>query len=95
MTQKVLARIREGEPPADPLDLLTPQESRILELIGEGMTNRQIADEMFLAEKTVKNYVTHLLAKLGTQAPHPGRRPRSEASPVLGRRHGRPDTLGS
>ncbi|VXC52408.1 response regulator transcription factor [Aeromicrobium sp. 9AM] len=65
VTQKVLARIRDGEPPADPLDLLTPQESRILELIGEGMTNRQIADEMFLAEKTVKNYVTHLLAKLG------------------------------
>jgi len=64
-TQKVLARIREGEPAADPLDLLTPQESRILDLIGEGMTNRQIAAEMFLAEKTVKNYVSQLLAKLG------------------------------
>jgi len=66
-TQKVLTRIREGEPPADPLDELTPQESRILELIGEGMTNRQIADEMFLAEKTVKNYVSQLLAKLGLE----------------------------
>ncbi|KAA1395740.1 response regulator [Aeromicrobium ginsengisoli] len=64
-TQKVLARIRDGEPAADPLDLLTPQESRILDLIGEGMTNRQIAAEMFLAEKTVKNYVSQLLAKLG------------------------------
>ena len=65
VTQRVLTRIREGDPPADPLDLLTPQESRILDLIGEGMTNRQIAAEMFLAEKTVKNYVSQLLAKLG------------------------------
>jgi DNA-binding NarL/FixJ family response regulator len=44
---------------------LTPQESKIFDLIGEGMTNRQIAAEMFLAEKTVKNYVSNLLAKLG------------------------------
>lgn len=44
---------------------LTPQESKIFDLIGEGMTNRQIANEMFLAEKTVKNYVSNLLAKLG------------------------------
>jgi len=44
---------------------LTPQERRIFDLIGEGRTNRQIAQEMYLAEKTVKNYVSNLLAKLG------------------------------
>jgi len=44
---------------------LTPQEQRIFDFIGDGMTNRQIASEMFLAEKTVKNYVSNLLAKLG------------------------------
>ncbi|MEM8620995.1 MAG: response regulator transcription factor [Actinomycetota bacterium] len=47
------------------LEDLTPQETRIFELIGEGCTNRQIAREMYLAEKTVKNYVSNLLAKLG------------------------------
>ena len=44
---------------------LTPQERRIFDLIGEGYSNRQIADEMFLAEKTIKNYVSNMLAKLG------------------------------
>ena len=44
---------------------LTPQEHRIFELIGEGFSNRQIADELFLAEKTVKNYVSNVLAKMG------------------------------
>lgn len=44
---------------------LTPQERRVLELVGEGLTNRQIAERMLLAEKTVKNYVSSLLAKLG------------------------------
>ena len=44
---------------------LTPQEHRIFDLIGEGNSNRQIADEVCLAEKTVKNYVSNLLAKLG------------------------------
>ncbi|MEL6890195.1 MAG: response regulator transcription factor [Actinomycetota bacterium] len=47
------------------LDGLTPQERRIFDLIGDGKTNRQIATEMYLAEKTVKNYVSNLLAKLG------------------------------
>ncbi|MDH3754955.1 MAG: response regulator transcription factor [Acidimicrobiia bacterium] len=47
------------------VDSLTAQEHRIFELIGEGYSNRQIADELFLAEKTVKNYVSNLLAKLG------------------------------
>jgi DNA-binding NarL/FixJ family response regulator len=49
----------------DPLAALTAQEKRVLELIGQGMTNRQIAQHMFLAEKTAKNYVSSLLAKLG------------------------------
>jgi DNA-binding NarL/FixJ family response regulator len=64
-TARVLDRLRA--PPDDPLALLSPQERRILELITEGMTNRQIGEVMFLAEKTVKNYVSHLLAKLGMQ----------------------------
>lgn len=67
VTQKVLERIREGAPAADPVDKLTRQERRILEYIGGGLTNRQIAEEMFLAEKTIKNYVTQMLAKLGLQ----------------------------
>ena len=54
--------------PADPrLATLTPQERRILECIGEGLTNRQIGDKLSLAEKTVKNYVTSVLAKLGME----------------------------
>jgi two-component system, NarL family, response regulator DevR len=52
-------------PEKDPLAGLTAQERRTLELISRGMTNRQIGEQMFLAEKTVKNYVSHLLAKLG------------------------------
>ncbi|WP_300399952.1 response regulator transcription factor [Nocardioides sp.] len=65
VTAQVLERVRNG-PAVDPrLAQLTAQEQRILGLIGQGMTNRQIAEEMFLAEKTVKNYVSALLAKLG------------------------------
>lgn len=65
VTAQVLERVRQG-PRIDPaLEQLTEQELRILELIGEGMTNRQMAETMFLAEKTVKNYVSSLLAKLG------------------------------
>ena len=67
LTERVLARLREG-PQVDPrLASLTPQERRILDLIAEGYTNRQIAETMFLAEKTVKNYVSNLLAKLGME----------------------------
>jgi two-component system response regulator DevR len=65
VTARVLARLRA--PVTDPLAALSAQERRILEFIAEGMTNRQIGAEMFLAEKTVKNYVSHLLAKLGMQ----------------------------
>jgi two-component system response regulator DevR len=46
---------------------LSDQERTVLDLIGEGLTNRQIGERMFLAEKTVKNYVSHLLAKLGME----------------------------
>jgi two-component system response regulator DevR len=80
VTQRVLRRIREGEPAEDPLRSLTKQERRILDLIGQGLTNRQIAAEMFLAEKTVKNYVTQLLSKLGLER-------RTQAA-VLVTRHG-------
>ncbi|WP_277345799.1 response regulator transcription factor [Nocardioides sp. JQ2195] len=68
VTAQVLERLRTG-PRTDPsLEHLTQQEQKILGLIGEGMTNRQIAGAMFLAEKTVKNYVSSLLAKLSLQS---------------------------
>jgi DNA-binding NarL/FixJ family response regulator len=68
VTQRVLERIRTGNS-TEPTELqsLTPQERRILELITEGLTNRQIGEQLFLAEKTVKNYVTSILSKLGMQ----------------------------
>jgi DNA-binding NarL/FixJ family response regulator len=66
-TQRVLERLRDGEKHDDRLDALTDQEKRILELIGEGLTNRQIGERLHLAEKTVKNYVSSLLAKLGME----------------------------
>ena len=65
VTARVLERLRNPPEDEDPLRDLSPQERRILDLIAEGHTNREIADTMFLAEKTVKNYVSHLLAKLG------------------------------
>jgi DNA-binding NarL/FixJ family response regulator len=64
---RVMRRMRDQAERADPLAGLTDQERRILELIGEGLTNRQIGDRLFLAEKTVKNYVSALFAKLGMQ----------------------------
>ncbi|MFB9724738.1 response regulator, partial [Planobispora longispora] len=66
-TAAMLARLREQESRKDPLAALSAQERQILELIGEGMTNRQIGERMFLAEKTVKNYVSNLLGKLDMQ----------------------------
>jgi DNA-binding NarL/FixJ family response regulator len=64
MTEPLFDRLR-GQAVDDPLiRRLSPQERRILDLIAEGKTNRQIADELFLAEKTVKNYVSNLLAKM-------------------------------
>ncbi len=67
LTERVLERLRNGPNEDRRLASLTPQERRILELITEGYTNRQIADAMILAEKTVKNYISNLLAKLGVE----------------------------
>jgi len=64
---RVMARMRQEAERSDPLAKLTPQERRILELIGEGLTNRQIGERMYLAEKTVKNYASGLFAKLGME----------------------------
>jgi DNA-binding NarL/FixJ family response regulator len=63
----MMARLRDQASRRDPLAALSDQERRILELIGEGLTNRQIGERMYLAEKTVKNYVSNLLAKLDMQ----------------------------
>jgi DNA-binding NarL/FixJ family response regulator len=64
---RVMRRMRDQARRSDPLAELTAQERRILELIGEGLTNRQIGERMYLAEKTVKNYVSALFAKLGME----------------------------
>ncbi|HEX6359451.1 response regulator transcription factor [Actinophytocola sp.] len=66
-TEALMKRIRQGKDDDGPLAGLTDQERAVFELVGEGLTNRQIAARLFLAEKTVKNYVSHLLAKLGMQ----------------------------
>jgi DNA-binding NarL/FixJ family response regulator len=63
--QRVMQRLRDRAAEVDPVSALSAQEKRVLELIGEGMTNRQIAEQMILSEKTAKNYVSSLLAKLG------------------------------
>jgi two-component system, NarL family, response regulator DevR len=65
LTARVMERLRAGAQEDAGLAKLSEQERRILDLISEGLTNRQIADRMYLAEKTVKNYVSNLLAKLG------------------------------
>jgi two-component system, NarL family, response regulator DevR len=64
---QLMARLRDPPSKRDPLAGLSSQERKILELIGEGLTNRQIGGRMFLAEKTVKNYASALFAKLGMQ----------------------------
>ncbi|WP_024805697.1 response regulator transcription factor [Nocardia sp. BMG51109] len=63
----LMDRLRRGTEPEGPLTTLTEQERKLLDLLGEGLTNRQIAERMFLAEKTVKNYVSRLLTKLGME----------------------------
>ncbi|MEO3773865.1 response regulator transcription factor [Micromonospora sp. B9E7] len=67
ITTRVLERIRNGVEQPRELKSLTDQERRILEYVAEGLTNREIAARMFLAEKTVKNYVSSVLAKLGLE----------------------------
>ena len=63
----LMAKLRQDNEQPDPLSALSPQEKILLGHIGEGLTNKQIAERMFLAEKTVKNYVSRLLEKLGMQ----------------------------
>lgn len=65
-TSALLEKLRRGER-NDPIAQLTSQEREVFTLVGEGLTNRQIADRMFLAEKTIKNYVSRILAKLDMQ----------------------------
>jgi len=79
LTGRVLKRLREPEGEDARLASLTHRERDVLELIGRGMTNRQIGEAMFLAEKTVKNYVSGLLAKLGMDR-------RTEAAVFVARR---------
>ncbi len=67
LTARVLERVRHGPGTAPELAGLTEQELKLLALIAEGLTNRQIGERMFLAEKTVKNYVSSILAKLGLE----------------------------
>jgi len=80
VTQRVMERVRAGKSKADdPLDVLNAQERKILELIAEGKTNKEIAGEVFLSDKTVKNYVSNILTKLNL-------RRRSEAAAFIARR---------
>jgi two-component system, NarL family, response regulator DevR len=67
VTARVLERIRRGPEQPDELRVLTEQERRILQLVAEGLTNREIGARLYLAEKTVKNYVSSVLAKLGLE----------------------------
>jgi DNA-binding NarL/FixJ family response regulator len=88
-TQRVLERLRgggaaPGGEPDDRLASLTEQERRILDLVGEGLTNRAIGEELHLAEKTIKNYVSSLLAKLGMER-------RSQAAAYVARRQAERD----
>jgi DNA-binding NarL/FixJ family response regulator len=81
-TQRVMERLRAPHKEDDAVAGLTEQERKILDLIGEGMTNRQIGQTLFLAEKTVKNYVSSLLAKLGMER-------RTQAAAFVARRQAR------
>ena len=64
-TSRLIERFRTPDPRDELVSQLTPQESRLLALLAEGLTNRAIAEQMYLSEKTVKNYVSNLLAKMG------------------------------
>jgi DNA-binding NarL/FixJ family response regulator len=67
VTARVLERLREGPREDTALAALTGQERKVLALISEGLTNRQIGERLFLSEKTIKNYVSNVLAKLGLE----------------------------
>ncbi|WP_329184814.1 response regulator transcription factor [Actinacidiphila glaucinigra] len=70
-TARLMNSLREQEQPPEPQDEalagLTPREREILELIGDGLTNRQIGERLFLSEKTVKNHISRMLGKLGVE----------------------------
>jgi len=84
VTQRVMERVRSGQrKAADPLDALNEQEHKILALIAEGKTNKEIAAEIYLSDKTVKNYVSNILTKLNL-------RRRSEAAAFIARRESTP-----
>lgn len=80
VTAQVLDRLRQGPPEEPAADHLTVKEQQVLDLIGEGLTNRQVAHRLGLAEKTVKNYVSALLAKLGVES-------RTQAAIIATRQH--------
>lgn len=68
VTERVMSRLRQGDKDEpEELKRLSPQERRILDLVAEGLTNRQIGEQLFLAEKTVKNYMSSILSKLGLE----------------------------
>jgi DNA-binding NarL/FixJ family response regulator len=67
IARRVISMFEHGDAPSEELARLTDQQLRILELLAEGLTNRQIGERLYLAEKTVKNHVTRILAKLGVQ----------------------------
>jgi DNA-binding NarL/FixJ family response regulator len=81
VTRRVMERVRAANErkAADPLDTLNEQEKKILQLISEGKTNKEIASDVFLSDKTVKNYVSSILTKLNL-------RRRSEAAAFIARR---------
>ncbi|MBM3655835.1 MAG: response regulator transcription factor [Actinobacteria bacterium] len=83
--ERVRERLRAAGSPAAEIADLSDQERRILTLIGDGLTNKQIAESMFIAEKTVKNYVSSLLAKLGLER-------RTQAASLVTRVGMRPDS---
>jgi len=85
VTQKVMERLRTANDrrATDPLDALNEQEHKIIELIAQGKTNKEIAADVFLSDKTVKNYVSSILTKLNL-------RRRSEAAAFIARREPRP-----
>jgi DNA-binding NarL/FixJ family response regulator len=83
VTQRVLERVRNaGAKKDDELSLLSEQEQKILDLIAEGKTNKEIAEDVFLSDKTVKNYVSSILSKLNL-------RRRSEAAAFIAERRAR------
>ena len=88
MTDRLFTRLRQGDSEDPLLGQLTGQERTIVERIADGMTNRQIAEEMFLAEKTVKNYVSNVLAKMGMSR-------RSEAAAYVARIQAEKDSAES